>query len=557
MGEATDAAIPAAMAASVMQSSPVDLLVAAIKSSNIAAVKSMLVQFPQAAHGQDSQDGATPAHWAALFGQVEVLKALAAEGARFDQTVSASGMQPIHWASTHGHTEVVKFLLAQGCSVDALDVKKTTPLVIAAQYDHSVLVFFLAKSRADITLLDDCNDSALHWAAYKGNQQTTALLHYLGLPADAADSYGSTPLHLAASRNAPHVIEYLIDEHTGAPEALVGIKDNKDRTALDIALERGHHLAVRILRRATPTLSQRAVRMIMGTDGAKTLFLFYIINGPILCYLAYYLMLYPAVGSALQHKVWATSGVLMQIAYFRAHTVDPGEIDLSKAARQKYEDALLQAADGAFSETGAMPALCHTCRIVKPLRSKHCTTLKRCVPMFDHYCPYIGNTIGGANYVDFCAFIFLGLVNVGLSVLAGVQYLWTVSSKSALIWIYLMDYSMVLLMAVMMNQYHLSLILRHLTTNEDMNKHRYHYLRNDLNQYRNPFSKGLVGNCCEVFSRRSYVLKDPYAYAEEFKKVVSAEGRDIEMQENGYSSGGERESLTPHSHDHGHSHSHH
>ena len=149
MGEPTDAAIPAAMAASVMQSSPVDLLVAAIKSSNIAAVKSMLVQFPQAAHGHDSQDGATPAHWAALFGQVEVLKALAAEGARFDQTVSASGMQPIHWASTHGHTEVVKFLLAQGCSVDALDVKKTTPLVIAAQYDHSVLVFFLAKSRAD------------------------------------------------------------------------------------------------------------------------------------------------------------------------------------------------------------------------------------------------------------------------------------------------------------------------------------------------------------------------------------------------------------------------
>ena len=56
------------------------------------------------------------------------------------------------------------------------------------------------KEGADISLLDDCSDSALHWAAYKGNLHTAALLHYLGLPADAADSYGSTPLHLAAAR---------------------------------------------------------------------------------------------------------------------------------------------------------------------------------------------------------------------------------------------------------------------------------------------------------------------------------------------------------------------
>ena len=62
---------------------------------------------------------------------------------------------------------------------------------------------------------------------YKGNQQTAALLHYLGLPADAADAYGSTPLHLAASRNAPHVIEYLIDESSTDTEKLVALKDNK------------------------------------------------------------------------------------------------------------------------------------------------------------------------------------------------------------------------------------------------------------------------------------------------------------------------------------------
>ena len=38
--------------------------------------------------------------------------------------------------------------------------------VIAAQYDHTLLVFYLIKARADHTILDDCKDSALHWAAF-------------------------------------------------------------------------------------------------------------------------------------------------------------------------------------------------------------------------------------------------------------------------------------------------------------------------------------------------------------------------------------------------------
>ena len=67
-----------------------------------------------------------------------------------------------------------------------------------------------------ILLLDDCGDSALHWAAYKNNQQTFALLHYMGLPADKADEYGSTALHLAAAQGASAVVEYMIENVTEA-----------------------------------------------------------------------------------------------------------------------------------------------------------------------------------------------------------------------------------------------------------------------------------------------------------------------------------------------------
>lgn len=38
--------------------------------------------------------------------------------------------------------------------------------------------------------------------------------------------------------------------------------------------------------------------------------------------------------------------------------------------------------------------LCVTCKIVRPLRAKHCGVTDRCVEVFDHYCPWVGNTIG-------------------------------------------------------------------------------------------------------------------------------------------------------------------
>jgi len=544
-----------------VESSPTDMLIAAIKTANTSAALSLVAQFPQAAHGIDTQDGATPLHWAALFGNMEVIENLAGEGAKLDVSIETSGMQPVHWASTQGRVDVVKFLLARGIDLNSTDIKKTTPLVIAAQYDHSVLVFYLVKEGADISLLDDCSDSALHWAAYKGNIHTTALLHYLGLPADAADSYGSTPLHLAAARNAPHVIEYLIDESASDTERLVALKDNKGRTPLDIARERANPLAVRLLQRASPSLRTRLVNMMMGSDGSKVLFYFYVTNSA-MCYVVYWLVIAPAVGTAMQHYVYAAAIVLMQLTYLQIHTADPGTIDTGPKGRKAYEDALQVAAEGSLSDASSMPALCHTCRIVKPLRSKHCSTLKRCVPMFDHYCPYIGNTIGGGNYVYFVRFIFFGFVNVGLSVVGALQFLFSVNMRSAGMWMYLFDYSAVLLMAVLMNQFHLSLILRNLTTNEDMNKQRYSYLRDDMNKYHNPFSNGLWGNVREFLGRRDAVLANPYVHSELFEHLQREKPADVEMAETGSCADGEEtDHLAPHqghshSHHHGHSHAH-
>lgn len=38
---------------------------------------------------------------------------------------------------------------------------------------------------------------------------------------------------------------------------------------------------------------------------------------------------------------------------------------------------------------GQWQQLCVSCRIVRPLRAKHCSVTGRCVETFDHYCPWV------------------------------------------------------------------------------------------------------------------------------------------------------------------------
>jgi hypothetical protein len=53
-----------------------------------------------------------------------------------------------------------------------------------------------------------------------------------------------------------------------------------------------------------------------------------------------------------------------------------------------YDAALvLMGSDMAVEDGSAvrLPAVCHTCRVQKPLRSKHCKVARKCVCKFDHF----------------------------------------------------------------------------------------------------------------------------------------------------------------------------
>ena len=63
---------------------------------------------------------------------------------------------------------MVNLLLERNVPLEECDHNGCTPLIIAAQYGQSLVISYLLQRGADKYHMDINRDTALHWAAYKG-----------------------------------------------------------------------------------------------------------------------------------------------------------------------------------------------------------------------------------------------------------------------------------------------------------------------------------------------------------------------------------------------------
>ena len=89
-------------------------------------------------------------------------------------------------------------------------IVKGAPLADAVQHGDKKAVLALLKAHADVNAPQGDGATALHWAAYLDDAETTALLLGAGASAKTPNNYGITPLVLASKNGNVAIIDQLL-----------------------------------------------------------------------------------------------------------------------------------------------------------------------------------------------------------------------------------------------------------------------------------------------------------------------------------------------------------
>lgn len=142
-------------------------------------------------------------------------------------------------AAGRNRPENVRLLLEAGA-----DVNDRNALVYAFRNSHYETAELLIKHGVDVNLRDNYYQyTPLHFVASNGNMRLLELLlAQEGIDLNAKAKDGGTPLHAAAYNGHVMLIEALIKAGANTE-----IENNEGLTAADVALQRGQHLAAKII----------------------------------------------------------------------------------------------------------------------------------------------------------------------------------------------------------------------------------------------------------------------------------------------------------------------
>ncbi|XP_077234001.1 putative protein S-acyltransferase 23 [Tasmannia lanceolata] len=471
--------------------------------------------------------------WASLNNYADVAQYIIEHGG--DVNAADNTQQTaLHWTAVRGAVAVADVLLQNGARVEAADVNGYRTVHVAAQFGQTgFLNHIITRYGADFDPPDNDGRSPLHWAAYKGFADTVRLLLFRDAYQGTKDKEGCTPLHWAAIRGNVEACTVLV--HAGTKEELM-VKDNAGFTPAQLASDKGHRHVAFLLSNAKRMHGNHCEDKVcigwIGKIGYAPILLFVII-----------ILMVLFINSVLEAptftKVTAVVGlwgwiavslaIVTLIMFYRCSSKDPGYINRSIGGltnRADVDDPLLSIdLNNSSLWTGNWSQLCPTCKIIRPVRSKHCPTCKHCVEQFDHHCPWISNCVGKRNKWDFFVFLCMATLSTFLGAVIAVQRIWTeptilsspetwahhmVTQHPGAIVFLVMDV-VSLFAGAAFTVAQASQIARNITTNELANAARYGYLRGPEGKFRNPYNHGFRKNCTD-FLVHGYSEDDEIAW---------------------------------------------
>ncbi|KAK3261125.1 hypothetical protein CYMTET_29956, partial [Cymbomonas tetramitiformis] len=214
---------------------------------------------------------------------------------------------------------------------------------------------------------------------------------------------------------------------------------------------------------------------------------------------------YATMGPVLASGCWVatTSAALSLVFLFRAATRDPGYLP-KKSVRK---EGALGSADTNRPAicSGNWDLLCVKCKILKPVRTKHCTVCDRCVSLYDHHSPWIGNCVGSRNRKDMILFLVLLTVAITAGALVASHRMWALGqmelgmthAPALLMWLVVDSVLLVFVGTLAITK--CIEVASNLTAFEMANFHTEAcgYLKDNSSKFHNPYDKGVVSNVTE------------------------------------------------------------
>ncbi|XP_078382491.1 uncharacterized protein LOC144665187 isoform X1 [Oculina patagonica] len=178
----------------------------AARDGDVPKIKSLLSRgFPI-----DSRDdhGRTPLMVAAYSDKLQNVEYLLARGA--DPSLEDNdGWNLLHWASGGGNPDIMELMLSHVPSIDSINNKGSTALMIAANGKLQAVEYLLVKG-ANPSLEDNNGWNLLHHASRGGNPVIIELMLSHVPSIDSIDKQGLTALMKAAYHGKLQAVEYLL-----------------------------------------------------------------------------------------------------------------------------------------------------------------------------------------------------------------------------------------------------------------------------------------------------------------------------------------------------------
>jgi ankyrin repeat protein len=123
-----------------------------------------------------NSNGETALSIAAFLGRANYARRLVDAGAE----INFFGWPPLVYAAYNGHAEIVDYLIGRGADVNGKVENGSSALFFASRFGHIETVKVLLKHRADLSIVNDKDETAVDWALKGKNFDIEAILRKAG-----------------------------------------------------------------------------------------------------------------------------------------------------------------------------------------------------------------------------------------------------------------------------------------------------------------------------------------------------------------------------------------